>query len=302
LFGWGQRVSALPSLLANAPLHRFTHSPTIIWNDDMELRRRMVFRGSAAAFGGRIVRPKDVVFEMPGASALPVTGGRSVARIPRAEGLFDDRDGAVALSNHKVREDSLRTTTRVQAEVRRLTVGREQRLKIARLAAELQAHSPGVSGQPPIAPGDIVVDGVTIDGFRLRVELGVDIFQRYDTHAKLLTALDDPKFVRSRGSQLFLTTHFEGYPPPPPGGWRVPPCETMYATLVRKIEWEGKPAPGTQIDHHSVTVDDFGKIFFGEMLIAPYSRRLTLLRLELGSDSGGSGGGPDVDTNGSWWP
>ena len=93
----------------------------------MELRRRFVFRGSAAAFGGRIVRPDDVVFEMPGASALPVSGGRSVSRIPRtdfkgfagfesastfAEGLIDDRDGAIALSNHQVREDSLRTTTR----------------------------------------------------------------------------------------------------------------------------------------------------------------------------------------------
>jgi hypothetical protein len=283
----------------------------------MELRRRMIFRGSAAAFGGRIVRPKDVVFEMPGASALTVTGGRSVSRIPRtdfsgfasfesastlAEGLFDDRDGAIALSNHKVREDSLRTTTRVQAEVRKLTVGRDQRLKIGRLAAELRAHSPGVSGEPPIAPGDITIDAVTIDGFKLRVELGIDIFQRYDTHAKLLTALDDPKFVKSRGQQLFLTTHFEGYPPPPPGGWRIPPCDPIYATLVKKIEWDGKPAPGVVIDHHSVVVPDFGRIFFGEIFIAAYSRRVTLLRLELGSDSGGSGGGPDVDTNGSWGP
>jgi hypothetical protein len=277
----------------------------------------MVFRGSAAAFGGRIVRPKDVVFEMPGASALPVTGGRSVSRIPRtdfsgfasfesastlAEGFFDDRQGAIALSNHQVREDSLQATTRVQADVRRLTVGREQRLKIARLAAELRAHSPGVSGEPPIAPGTTVVDGVTIDGFRLRVDLGLDIFKRYDTHAKLLTALDDPKFVRSRGRQLFLTTRFDNYPAPPPGGWRIPGGETIYATLVRKIEWDGKPAPGVEIDEHSVVVPDFGRIFFGEILISPSSRRVTLLRLELGSDSGGSGGGPDVDTNGSWLP
>jgi hypothetical protein len=283
----------------------------------MELRRRLIFRGSAAAFGGRIVRPEDVVFEMPGASALPVTGGRSVSRIPRtdfkgfasfesastlAEGLIDDRDGAVALTNHQVREDSLRMTTRVQAELRQLTVGRTPRLQVRHLNAELRAHSPGVSGEPSIVPGDIDVDGVTINGVPLRVELDLDIFKRYDTHAKLLGAMDDPKFVRSHGAQLFLTTHFDNYPPPPPGGWRVPSCETIYATLVKKIEWQDKPAPDTQIDHHSVVVKDFGKIFFGEILISPYSRRLTLLRLELGSDSGGSGGGPDVDVNGSWIP
>jgi hypothetical protein len=283
----------------------------------MELRRRFVFRGSAAAFGGRIVRPETVIFEMPGASALPVTGGRSVARIPRtdfkgfasfesaatfAEGLIDDRDGAVALSNHQVREDSLRTTTRVQAEVRQLTVGRDKRLRIEHLAAELRAHSPAASGEPPITPGDVKIEGVTIDGARLRVELDFKIFERYDTYAKLLTAMDDPGFVRSHGRQLFLTTHFEGSPTPPPAGWRLPFSETVYGTIVRELEWDGKPAPDARIDHHSVVLENFGRIFFGEILIAPYSRRLTLLRLELGSDSGGSGGGPDVDVNGGWLP
>jgi hypothetical protein len=283
----------------------------------MELRRRFVFRGSAAAFGGRIVRPEDVIFEMPGASALPVSGGRSVSRIPRtdfkgfagfesastfAEGLVDDRDGAIALSNHQVREDSLRTTTRVQAEIRQLTVGRDKRLRIEHLAAELRGHSPAASGQPPITPGDVKIEGLTIDGFRLRIELELKLFERYDTHAKLITAIDDHAFVRSHGRQLFLTTHFEGYPAPPPNGWLVPSCETIYATIVRKLEWDDKPAPGARIDHHSVVVENFGRIFLGEMLIAPYSRRLTLLRLELGSDSGGSGGGPDVDINGGWLP
>ena len=55
-----------------------------------------------------------------------------------------------------------------------------------------------------------------------------------------------------------------------------------------------------QIDHHSVVVKDFGKIFFGEILITSSSRRLTMMRLELGSDDGGTASGPDVDINGSW--
>src|SRR5688572_8949879 len=98
----------------------------------MDLTRRLVFRGNAVAFGGRIVRPEDVVLVMPSASSIPVTGGRTVARIPRtkfknfvsfesastlAEGLFDDLKGAIALSNHTVREDSLTATTRVRAEI-----------------------------------------------------------------------------------------------------------------------------------------------------------------------------------------
>jgi len=129
----------------------------------MELGRRFVFRGNAAAFGGRIIRPDDIVLEMPGASSLPVTGGRSVSRIGRtqfkefvsfdsaatfAEGLFDDRQAAIALSNHAVQEDALTTSTRVQAEIRKLVVGSKQRLTVERLAAELRAKSSAASRAP----------------------------------------------------------------------------------------------------------------------------------------------------------
>jgi len=280
----------------------------------MELGRRFIFRGNAAAFGGRIVRPDDIVLEMPGASSLPVTGGRSVSRIGRtqfkefvsfdsaatfAEGLFDDRQAAIALSNHAVQEDALTTSTRVQAEIRKLVVGSKQRLTVERLAAELRAKSPAGSGEPRIIIGDVMVEGVAIDGFKLRVELERGVFQRHDTHAKLLTAADDPDFVRRHGKHLFMTTHFEGRPAPPPGRL-VPGCDTIYATIVRAIDWDGPPDPAAQIDHHSVVVKDFGKIFFGEILITSSSRRLTMMRLELGSDDGGTASGPDVDINGSW--
>ena len=85
----------------------------------MELTRRLVFRGNAVAFGGRIVRPEVVPLEMPGASCIPVTGGRTVSRIGRtrfknfasfesastlAEGWFDDVKDAIALSNHTIKK------------------------------------------------------------------------------------------------------------------------------------------------------------------------------------------------------
>jgi hypothetical protein len=280
----------------------------------MELQRRFVFRGNAAAFGGRIVRPDDIVLEMPGASSLPVTGGRSVSRIGRtqfkefvsfdsastfAEGTFDDRQAAIALSNHLLQEDALTTSTRVQAEIRKLVVGSKQRLTVERLAAELRAKSPAGSGEPRITLGDVIVEGVAIDGFKLRVEIERGVFQRHDTHAKLLTAADDPDFVRRHGKHLFMTSHFEGRPAQPPGRL-VPGCETINATIVRTIDWDGPPDPAAQIDHHSVVVKDFGRIFFGEILITSSSRRLTMMRLELDSDDGGTASGPDVDINGSW--
>jgi hypothetical protein len=280
----------------------------------MELRRRFVFRGNASAFGGRIVRPDDVVFDMPGASSLGVVGGRSVAQIPRtqfknfasfesastlAEGLFDDRKGAIELSHHRVREDALKASTRVRAELQKLVVGSRKRFKVTRAAAELRSKSPTASGEPSIVVADAALDGVTIDDARLKFTFERGIFERYDTRAKLLTACDEPDFVKKHGPLLFLTTDFEGRPAPPTGRL-VYDCDTIYATIVKKIEWSGEPSPNAKIDGHSIVVKDFGRIFFGELLITSVSRRLTMLRLELGSDEGGSAGGPDLDINGSW--
>jgi hypothetical protein len=75
---------------------------------------------------------------------------------------------------------------------------------------------------------------------------------------------------------------------------------TTYATIVRSIKWAGDPYPGATIEQHVVTVPDFGKIFFGEILITDQSRRLTMVRLELGSPIGGVVACGEVETNGSW--
>ena len=138
-----------------------------------------------------------------------------------------------------------------------------------------------------------------VDGHGLVVELALPIFQKYDTRSKLLTAADDPNFVRESGDCLFMKSAVGGRPAPPTGrlfhGYG-----TTYATIVKSIKWSGEPYAKATIDHHVVTVPNFGKIFFGELLITDLSRRLTLLRLELGSPDGGSVAAAEVESNGTW--
>ena len=49
-------------------------------------------------------------------------------------------------------------------------------------------------------------------------------------------------------------------------------------------------------------IPELGKIFFGEILVASHSRRLTMLRLDLGSPVGGLLAFSEVETNGTWYP
>ena len=143
----------------------------------MEIKRRFIFRGNAAAFGGRIVRPQDVVLEAGGASVLTVAGGRSTWSTKEvrfgdfvrlrsastfAEGLFDDTKKAVALSHGKVLEETLTATTVVRAEVKELVVGSKPQLKIKSIRASLTATSPAASYEPSIKlHNDTAVDGVS---------------------------------------------------------------------------------------------------------------------------------------------
>jgi hypothetical protein len=282
----------------------------------MDNRRRFIFRASAAAFGGHIIRPKDIVLEAPGASALPVTGGRSVANIPAtrfddffsiesakttAEGLFEDHTKFLDFTNHKIEQDALVAVTQATAEVNTMIVGRKPRLTIKHLRGEVRARSPLGSGLPAIRVGELAVDGVDIDGHRLIVELNPLPFQRFDTYAKLLVAADDPAFVKDSGDALYMRTGRKGETAPPAAGRLiVEPCGTIYATVVRSIRWDGPPIDGAEIDRNYVRIPDFGTIFFGELLINQDYRRLTMVRLALGSDSGGSASGADVQDNGGW--
>ena len=280
----------------------------------MNLRRRFIFRGNAAAIGGRIVRPVDVMIEST-ASSLTVVGGRSAARGPAArfgdwvslggaatsaEGLFDDLEQQVALTHHRVAEDALSTSTRVSAEVTALSVGQKPALTIKRVHAALHSRSATGSGEPSIAvASQTAIEGVAIDGHPVVVELAVPVFQQCDTRAKLLAAADDPRFVRESGGCLFMDGPLGGAPPAP-SPRLLHSRGTTYGTIVKGISWAGNPHPGVTIEGHSIIVPEFGRIFFGEILITEDSRRLTMVRLELGSPVGGTMACAEVESNGTW--
>ena len=281
----------------------------------MDLRRRFIFRGNAAAIGGRIVRPTDVVIDSSTASSLTVAGGRSKSQAgatrfgqwvsfggatTSAEGLFDDVKQQIESSFGRVAEDALTMTTVAHADVTSLSVGDKPKLTIKRLHAALTSTSPAASGEPAIAVGnETAIEGVVIGGFGLVVTLAVPLLQRYDTRSKLLTAADDPQFVQKSGGHLLMKPAGRGKAAPPPSRL-LQSYGTTYATIVRSIKWAGDPYPGATIEQHVVTVPDFGKMFFGELLITDQSRRLTMLRLELGSPIGGSLACAEVENNGSW--
>jgi hypothetical protein len=281
----------------------------------MELKRRYIFHGDAVAIGGRVVRPKDVWFDPECGSTQPTTGGRTSAAVKGrrfdkflrfgsatslAEGAFDDRKKQQQVTKGIGRHEDLSTTTTVRAAVTDLVVGVKPQLVIKRLRVSLISKSPEKpDGETIIGMGkDAAIDGVAIGGHKLVIELNKTLFRENDTFTKLKRAAQDATYMQNHAACLVVGATIDGKPQ----SGLIEVRGTCYGTIVQSIRWAGKPYPDAVIDGHVVTVPEFGKIYFGEILISRDARRITLLRCEFGSPFGGDMGAADVQDNGSWYP
>ncbi len=87
------------------------------------------------------------------------------------------------------------------------------------------------------------------------------------------------------------------------GAPEIRQCEAYdVCTLVRKISYSGPPDEVAKVDKpegNMIHWPGFGRIYLAEVLVGDRERRITMIRLAMGSDSGGSGSVGDGSTNGS---
>jgi hypothetical protein len=272
----------------------------------MELTRRFIFNGSAAAFGGRFVRPEDVVLASTGGSALSEAGGRSVWRERNvklgrsfrirqaetsAEGLVNNLKDAVRVSHGKLPVESLVAITRVSARCRGVEIGGapalsrgdepEPTLSVADVSCTLVSRSADPGHESSVIVEEATITPVTFDSpvhgrYRLDVHIDFAVFRKCDTRAKVVA------------ERSILQVHGDR--------------DLVFSTIVTKLEWQkGREYPGSKpLGTNGVYIPNLGAFYFGELLIQASTRRLTMIRGELGSPTGGACVMSDVDTNGSW--
>jgi hypothetical protein len=69
----------------------------------------------------------------------------------------------------------------------------------------------------------------------------------------------------------------------------------VLTSIVRRIKWRRKVYEGNVLSFKG-----FGSIYFGELLMNENNRRLTMVRLEMGSAMRASAGIGETDPNGTW--
>jgi len=277
--------------------------------------RRFIFHGNAVAAGVFLTRVGDteqyLVQPVGGQSSLPVIGGYSESLVenPFLQGfiarVFDYRQ---AHTTAEGRVDGEVARTKVYASVASVRVTNEPSagetgdghpitFTADSLALSMLSVHRMTEAQPVIEFVDDTpqYQGLSLDGLPIELELNAELMRcsRWDDLEK-----------NFRTNRAFFDNCSESFAPldpkrPPSFGDKIPFVRGAYAqcSFVRSIRWGDRIIRG-----HVLAQPGFGVIYFGEMLLNDHEWRVTMVRLRLGSNSGGQAVFAETDPNGTIWP
>jgi len=246
---------------------------------------RYMYAGHAIGVGAQFDRLDeaenlDHVVPTLGASVIPVTGGRSQAhadtfrfevRSPRRRCLVgvDRVDSWV-----EGRERRGRFETELSVDVVGLEVVEMLYIDLVRL----HLFSSRTSSSEPM----VTTKGNRIEGMRL----GRSVEARVTIDDEPLTASGTEQQLRDYHQQRGQDLSKNG--------------EHYQCSIVRNIELIGSEQDkhGMSVHGHIIVWEGFGKIILGEVHVKGYDRRLTLVRLAMGSSAGGTAAAGDGQSNG----
>ena len=260
---------------------------------------RFVFRGSAIPIGGRVLRVGEdrtpYNLQSPPASALSVAGGHCDATSCGSvfRNIFSWGQ-TVAQSQGDAKPDGSHVTT-VTSSIQDVQAVNSPNVFIAGLLKlTLVSTYPAQGQQPSIVP-QVQFEGMTLNGKSITLGTDIDDFCRMPTLQSFDDAFQKDKSVWSKYRNRFLSRTTA----PPEFHQPIPRVSNGYVvcSFVNSITWGKTTIPGNFLE-----LTGFGKIYFGEVLINEYSRRFTMVRLSMGSNTQADVALAEGDANGSLIP
>lgn len=296
-------------------------------------RRRVAYDASALGIGGRITRIKakkefilpwphseEVDYQIPGQAAanVPVNGGLSISvagpyefsiQRPHPTKILSI-GGAVARGLGGLGRDDPHSS-QVEAHVWDLNV--LDRIKANYVAVRLRSsykndkplENPNAT--PELLPDYAEIDGLMFDGRVIPVTVNYRPYREHPTFDSFFKALPDMvkglparnQFIAAGERTEEVLRKARAFREKPSYD-SVMPCIHV-ASIVEPINQDKLPR-GVRVGSRpwSVILDDVGELFLGEVILGLDSRRITMIRGELGCDFSGSL--DCVDTRGNTRP
>jgi len=275
----------------------------------MEIDKRFVFSGhaiGAAAHFHRIDDVHDLDHNIPalGSSAIPIVGGHSRHRVANFCYTASHPRRITLLSAQRV-ETSARGKclpnhqflTEIGAVVRSLSVVEKLHVDLVEMHQSSLATEKDGTSTSSITTSGSKIEGLRLGNVEVNVELDEEPFATCGTKKELdaFYARQDDAYRKANCGRF----HSE------PGAKAITEHNgKYYSSLVKKVTLKG-PAAEVQnihVEEYSIKWDGFGKIFLGEVIVSDLDRKVTMIRLKMGSDAGGGGSVGDGHQNGATAP
>ncbi len=253
---------------------------------------RFHFQGHAIGAGGNLVKPHCENIEIQASSALPEIGGygaaRSTAFRHRDILHFDLANSEVtgARTAEEGETQAYRTTARSIVEHLNILNTVTARRVVANLVS---THEGDEGGGPSIKLVGTHFEDLRIDGVPVEVDLAVDLLDQHHTHELAQNAYKKDKKFRKFFDDTTLKGNLQEAPDRVRQWFHKPaanradmPHTNGFTTLslVRGVKTKSRKL---KCWGNVIYIEGFGTIHLAELHISKSTRRLTMIRVNLGS-------------------
>jgi len=235
------------------------------------------YHGEGHAFSGHFTRPVSHQIDALASASLPLSGGHGQSHVEdfAIDQLVSVKKAYSHVSGSQNKADKMHNshTTVVLEGVNILDMVTADRI-VARLTSE---HDPKDREGHIIAVGT-KFENLRVAGCPVEVEFDHELFLKNKNYAALSKAL--PSLKKS-------------------GRMAEESNGVILCSLVKNITAN---CPGVTVQGHVLTVEHFGKIYIGEVLSEAGFKRISMLRMELGSPHEGLLNAAEASINGTTWP
>jgi hypothetical protein len=277
--------------------------------------RRFLYHAHGSAIGGSITQPFKADIASSSATSLPVIGGFACAK----DGPYQLKDVISYKSAHTY-VSGIQTGDGAYNSVVTCVIEGLNILHVITADAIIgrvsSNHKDGE--QPEIIPLGSSFENLKIAGQPLQVDLNHDVFTQNPTHSALLSYYESgnkgnkgatkgtPKARYHWGldSEKVPPALAKGMLMEPGAGWSKSKSNgVLHTSLVKQVRPVGTGNSAEELPYaYAIYIPHVGNLYLAEVFSSADTKRLTMLRVDLGSPFAGTVAAAEPIANGSWYP
>jgi hypothetical protein len=276
--------------------------------------RTFLYHAHGSAIGGTITQPFKAEIESHAATSLPIVGGFASAKADsyRLRDLVSYRSAHTYVSGIQT-DDGTHTVASCTIEGLNILDMITADAIVGRLSSK---H--GESGQPEIITLGSTFVNLKIAGHPVQVDLDNDLFTAHGTYEKLVGHFDPQgkqAKAAAKAKPAAKLRYAWGQSDEQPSqqlekGMLIPTGAdshlgngVLHTSLVKQVRPLGSNNSAEELPYaYAIHIPHVGRVYLGELFVSADSKRLTMLRVELGSPVVAKLAAAAPTTNGSWFP